>query len=57
MSSRSKGLILSSMTSGLRYSSDDGVGSEGVGSVKDGGIGADGVGGATGAVRCGEVKP
>ena len=57
MSSRSKGLMLSSTTSGLRYSSDDGAGSVGVGSVKDGGTGADGVGGATGAVRCGEVKP
>ena len=57
MSSRSKGLMLSSTTSGLRYSSDVGAGSEGVGSLKGGGIGADGVGGATGAVRCGEVKP
>jgi len=57
MSSRSKGLMLSSMTSGLRYSSADGAGSVGVDSVKGGGIGADGVGGATGAVRCGEVKP
>ena len=57
MSSRSKGLMLSSTTSGLRYSSDDGARSEGVGSVKGGGTGADGVGGATGAVRCGEVKP
>ena len=57
MSSRSKGLMLSSTTSGLRYSSDDGAGSEGVGSVTGGGTGADGVGGATGAVRCGEVKP
>ena len=57
MSSRSKGLMLSSTTSGLRYSSADGAGSVGVGSVMGGGTGADGVGGATGAVRCEEVKP
>ena len=57
MSSRSKGLMLSSTTSRLRYSSDVGAGSEGVGSVKGGGIGADGAGGATGALRCREVKP
>ena len=57
MSSRSKGLMLPSTTIGLRYSSADEAGSVGVDSVKDGGTGADGVGGATGAVRCGEVKP